>query len=363
MVHNIVWSLGFVAFKCHEFYKEYINYDIRTEVRIKSDNNITLPALTICKSFKMYGQDYKGFVNEVECYKNHLINDYEDDTDCRDPSVRVLPTTNLEYVYPHFQHHQYFPSCTTINPNGTLTTQSDIQENSFMIQLPHGEDIGSFMIYFYVHAQEDIPFSTGSLFTEELSINAPGYYMLSISDKRVTRRMKHPFPSNCTNGENNESVFPGPYTFKKCKDTCLFHKMLSECGTVLDHWQQYAGWKYPKNQTLKNTRKCLRFILRSSIKDCHCPFSCNETTFEAGFRVYNEKKNGRVFIKLAYSKNTYTMIQEYEAYPKDKFLTDIGGWCGLFSGMSFLSIVEILVFITLSVIAFIQKLRSSMKDK
>ena len=355
-------SLGFVAYKSNEFYTEYTKYDVRTEVRIKSDDNITLPALTICKSYRLFGKDVKGFVNDVECYKNKVLNDYTENEykNCTNPA-RDAKVTPLKMVttlrFPHFQYHPHFPSCSTINPNGTITSQSNMSKNHFLIRWPKKEN-QIMVLYLYLHDQNDLPFSTGDLYGEELIIIEPGYYQISITDKRVIRRMPHPFPSNCTDGRNGESIFPGPYTFKKCQDTCLFRKMLRNCGTVLDHWQKYAGEKSPTNQTSRDTRICLKSELESLKRDCHCRFSCNETAFDVGFRMSNQDiLLYYADIQMVYHKNTFTMIQEYEAYPKDKFLTDIGGWCGLFSGMSILSIVEILVFAVLSAVALFEKLR------
>ena len=355
-------SLGFIAFKCNEFYTEYTKYDIRTEVRIKSDNRITLPALTVCKSYRLYGEDIKGFVNEVECYRNKSLTAYDEYANCRDPkSDTYVKPMSSHSIFPYFQYHPDFPSCSTINPNGTITSQSDVLQNHFSIKWPR-ELSGYLALYLYVHDQDDLPFSTGKLFSEELSISGPGYYLLSIGDKIVTHRKQHPFPSNCTNGENNESIFPKPYTFKKCQDTCLFYKMLNNCGTVLDHWQKYAKGKYPTNKTDEETKHCLKQALRITNKDCQCPFSCNETAYEAVFRISSPKTRiVNAEIQMVYSKNTFTLIQEHEAYPKNKFLTDIGGWCGLFSGMSFLSLVEILVFAVLSTVGLFEKFRISKK--
>ena len=56
-------------------------------------------------------------------------------------------------------------------------------------------------------------------------------------------------------------------------------------------------------------------------------------------------------------------IKEFPSYPATKFVTDIGGWLGLFSGLSFLSIVEVLLFVLLSVIVTLRKLRYVCKTR
>ena len=64
-----------------------------------------------------------------------------------------------------------------------------------------------------------------------------------------------------------------------------------------------------------------------------------------------------------YESNTYMDIKEIPAYPATKFVTDIGSWLGLFSGMSFLSVLEILLFIILSAFGIVQKLQHAIQTR
>ena len=59
----------------------------------------------------------------------------------------------------------------------------------------------------------------------------------------------------------------------------------------------------------------------------------------------------------------YTTINEVPAYPATKFVTDIGGWLGLFSGMSLLSMVELIVFTLLTLVGFYHHLKRFIKAR
>ena len=69
-------------------------------------------------------------------------------------------------------------------------------------------------------------------------------------------------------------------------------------------------------------------------------------------------RNGRgLAITLKFDSKTFTNITEIPAYPTEKFVTDRGGWLGLFTGMSALSVVEIILFVVLSLVALYRKIK------
>ena len=348
--------LGFFISQGYFFFIEYKKYDVRTEVRIKSDTNINLPAVTICRSLNIRNYEFSGFVNENRCYKNRSVYDNSKKS-CRIPQNRI----NIDLKSgKNIQSHPDFPSCVTINPFGNVSTASDAIQDTYRIIWRESKGMfGYSYLYLYTHDPDDIPFSSGQLFAGTTLIKDRGTYDVMIHDKRVNYRLKHPFPSNCTDGENR-NIFPGPYTVKKCQDTCLFNKMLRECGTVVDHWRKYIHKNISINETWEFTASCLKHVARKRINNsfCQCPLSCSETTFDTDLKQmqYIAYTNVAEF-RLVYEKNTFTMVTEIDAYPFEKFLTDIGSWCGLFTGMSVLSIVEILIFLLLAMVALCKKLR------
>ena len=94
---------------------------------------------------------------------------------------------------------------------------------------------------------------------------------------------------------------------------------------------------------------------------CDCPLACKEVMFKTKY-TSSLDSNG-IFIQIKYDSTMYTMIDELPAYPATKFVTDIGGWLGLFSGSSLLSLVELIVFTVLSLAGFCCKLKNFIRNR
>ena len=131
--------------------------------------------------------------------------------------------------------------------------------------------------------------------------------------------------------------------------------MLSKCGDVIQQWQKYIPKNTPLNKT-KDVDWCLADVIIDEVDtlSCRCPVSCQELVIEAKYKV---KECRGDFVKFKYLSNTYTEIVEVPAYPASKFITDIGGWLSLFSGMSALSLLEIIIFIPLATTTVYRRMR------
>ena len=181
-----------------------------------------------------------------------------------------------------------------------------------------------------------------------------------IKNSRITliNRLKTPFKSNCSIGENDLSVFPPPYTRQKCKDTIYFFKMLSLCDDVPDHWQQFVkphhsrGWKYSAwNKTDLDVLECLHRQYRSmlwtrvKVPMDICPLPCHEIITENVLKQKNRAAISISGIKVEIPSSRITAVHEIATYTSDDLLAEIGSWLGLLVGMSFLSLVEIVAFL------------------
>ena len=130
--------------------------------------------------------------------------------------------------------------------------------------------------------------------------------------------------------------------------------MLSKCGDVIQQWKIFL----PKDRVATkktDVAECLRNLFYKNFAGlvCNCPVSCYEmyidTAFESKYSMFRS-------LDFQYLSNTVTEIRERPAYPESRFITDIGGWLSLFTGMSVLSILEFFIFIILCTIALFQKL-------
>ena len=153
-----------------------------------------------------------------------------------------------------------------------------------------------------------------------------------------------------------------------------------KCGALLDGYLQYLPHLneliLDENYiTNGDVRQCLLNVslekknLESALS-CECGVSCKEMNIK--HKHITEEKLSKIeddnedptydrHFQFSYDSNTYTEIKEIPAYPATKFVTDIGGWLGLFSGISFLSIVEILLFILLSALTIVTRLRHAIQ--
>ena len=57
--------------------------------------------------------------------------------------------------------------------------------------------------------------------------------IISIGDFSIINRLEAPYRSNCSNGEEDMNIFPGPYTREKCRDTLVFLTAHSFCRLQL----------------------------------------------------------------------------------------------------------------------------------
>ena len=90
-----------------------------------------------------------------------------------------------------------------------------------------------------------------------------GSFAIDLIETTSITRLDAPFKSNCSNGEGEVNIFPGPYTREKCRETLRFFRLLKLCGDVPDHLQQYAKEHYVRgrgsreNRTYMKTQQCI----------------------------------------------------------------------------------------------------------
>ena len=128
--------------------------------------------------------------------------------------------------------------------------------------------------------------------------------------------------------------------------------------SVIQQWQQFLPEGRLFNKS-KGVRECLIDVLQTNDRQCSCPVGCYETYFDkkVGDQYYISNLGGPAKISFEYLSNTATEIRERPAYPATQFITDIGGWLSLFTGMSALSLLEVIIFVILSMNVLWQKFK------
>ena len=184
-----------------------------------------------------------------------------------------------------------------------------------------------------------------------------GIFEINIIETTSTIRLQSPFHSNCSNGKNEDNIFPGPYTKINCVSTQLFHTMLQKCGDVIDPWQKYIKphYKRGKNLTYRSTLDCVtRYrkdtaLHRQLLTLGQCPLSCREVTYKTEGKQYLTSRgvylNDTSRLMFRFKTDRSTVVMEVPTYTSDDLFSDIGSWLGLLVGMSFLSLIEIVTFV------------------
>ena len=122
------------------------------------------------------------------------------------------------------QNYMY-PKCITFNQNGSFQS-TDSKKLHIFPKRSYNIRLRYMYPRTFIHDFDDaINSDENQMYQNGISLSF-GIHIVYIEDIIYIRRQPSPYSSNCTNGEHGESVFPGKYTQKKCKDTCLFRKMM-----------------------------------------------------------------------------------------------------------------------------------------
>ena len=167
-------------------------------------------------------------------------------------------------------------------------------------------------------------------------------------------RLKAPYQSNCSSEGN---VFSNIGTPSSRQETCGLNYMYAECGVVVDAWQKYA----PQTEMTYNTTKydsredCLDkvtlLIQRKAIPNCPNIQSCSEVLYSEDYHYYvtesGKVSNNTVQIIFYFKSPFVTYMEEIPDFTFSDFLGAFGGLAGVCLGVSFVSVLELIVYTVL----------------
>ena len=305
---------------------------------MKTAKNISLPTVTICKdSAPLY---------ENLCFKNLTLYGIP----C--PEENTLMNQFRYTRKLHLIPHTLFPNCVILNHFANMT----VDKFSYVVAFKHTV----YNVDAYVHGPNDLP-PYHKFGAHVFSAGMNDNLRVEFSDKQSITRLPSPHPSNCSRGQYNDNILPPPYTEEKCKISCQVQQMIARCGAVPDQFLHYAPKVLnllPKNsnRTEDSTRECL-LNLDIYVDTCGCRVGCSEMMIKSRKTRFPKSSRNGPYLSFLFTAKTMTEITEIAAYPPTKFVTDVGGWLGLFSGMSLLSMLEMILFTTLTLTALYRKFR------
>ena len=380
LIEKIFWSvvlvlcMGYVGYFSHQLYTEYKERNVYMNFKWRFVNKFYLPSITVCpwenhendkggdltESFEhrwdvtdvtgVYCVDGMQYFNEsctntAKIKGSQTLCDGTLGTDCNSSTV---PPNSI------------YPRCLTFNMDG----KAAIKLTGSAQPRVHIEQIDYFAgtkLNVFIHDVNDLLKSQMPLSRKDAIILDPGVYKVVIDDEKVIKRRPYPYPSNCSDGKNGESIFPGPYSLKKCADTCLIRSMMEVCGNVPDVWRSIAAESglHPTKKADEAVRKCILMEnvharLKNQVNNshCECQLPCEERLFSHEITSYSTPGFPHTFWGLEFEHKSFKIeeIEEIPTYEGSKFWSDIGGWLGLLMGMSVMSVIEVIVYLTMKLV-------------
>ena len=331
-------ALSIVGHQLSQFISEYRKYDVLTKVHVVEGGVQRRPDIVVC------AHDYLTN-NTADCRNGKR---FFWSTPCLNaPSLSVKQTHGENAVLEKFI--DYPKQCVRIK--NVTESPTGIPPSILITDIRLANTTAMSTIHVFALDEN----STTLSIENSITSLKPGVYSISFFSHKVYTRLEAPYRSNCTNGENIDMVFPGGYTQSKCVNNYLFRKMLANCGTVFERWLPFMKPQYQKrnntNMTNNEINTCInnnRFCEDINGNFIECTFPCPKPCHEESFKIKemhiftrNEKKH--LMLNSPESRTTY--INEIPAYTMEKLLSEIGGYLGLFVGMSILSLIEIMVYI------------------
>ena len=218
--------------------------------------------------------------------------------------------------------------------------------------------------------------------TPQLQIIPYEKYNINLK-KTVSKRLPHPFPSNCTN-KTKDHYFPGYYNRRTCLFANRFIESYKTSNTMTSLGELYIPEKIiiEKNYTIKypneakNRTEFYQMFTEIQWDNPVCPLSCYDVEYEINYsfqwisfsklldgKIENETENlcagfTKTFtqfdyfhIELAFEHpEFFELMEEKQLYTVENIFAELGGFLGLMIGISIISVVEIFAYFSMLLI-------------
>ncbi|XP_030852712.1 amiloride-sensitive sodium channel subunit alpha [Strongylocentrotus purpuratus] len=222
-----------------------------------------------------------------------------------------------------------------------------------------------------IHAQTEQPFP------EDDGLTASTGQKTAIGVRKLNiTRLGGLYGEECTKtGEGtNFSSETSSYTVNACLKQCLQDTLRKSCGCITDiRFGNYTQCS-SLNPTQERCRQLVEYLYHSSNLECTCPISCSEESFRrtvsaslwpsTRYEVHLAKqlvsinskieriiadvektRQNVVNLVVFFEQLNYELNQQLAVYTVESLLGSVGGLLGLYLGLSFMSIGEIIVLL------------------
>lgn len=381
LVLKIMWIIFFLGSTGVSIYfitktvLNFLEYDIVTEIDVIYERKSEFPTVTFCT-------DSPGF-NDSSMINNILINCTNNlDKSCQvSPkkffSIRMTEELGTCYQYNGGSDSEEFTNSTI------YSYQSGIDFGLFIV-LKLNQTIESPTIFVLINNSSK---SIQSIKDIGFRLSPGKDYYFNVN-REYTYKMEYPY-NDCyrdlTLFSKNKTILEKfinsniVYSREKCFEFCFGLDFLlnSKCSCNSTFDLVYESCYFETNNT--NLKSCFRdfkkvFSKKNIYDMCsnYCPMECDYLDYNIISSIYNLPKNGKTnkyssfnsyeeiqksyFAFYVYYENlAYKVIKESPKMEIADFVSNIGGTCGLFIGMSFLSFLEILEFLIEVVYILLEK--------
>ena len=353
---RIMWTvisismLSILTWQLTELAKEYKEYDITTDSEIIYPTTMAFPDVTVCNT-NMYSTNFieqEGITEPVNDEEVNLISqrlgDFIDDT-----SFNMIGL-NAEDAW--------IPVITTFGRCWRFSTDERVAKPGQNSGLSFVADVNQ---QFYTSDTQLAGLAVfvtppGSNVNDQVTFTlvSPGSH--SIIKVRVVEfdRVRQQPWSRCRADDP-------AYTQPLCRSQCLNRLTREECGCrdLGDHSDAAQGLLICRSD-FGDTCEVKSLDEEAELAKCDCSLpSCTETTYEAApsslalsevflKNLANEKnitgeyvENNLLYVSINFEAIRYQQHTESKTMSFTQLLSSAGGTCGLFAGMSFISIIEL----------------------
>ena len=119
-----------------------------------------------------------------------------------------------------------------------------------------------------IHSQSTFPFPVA----ETVFASAGSATAISI-DKTTIYRKPYPYKSNCSDGKNTRSLYPGSYTILNCQISCYYLYLYDVCGFKDPVAQQFMPTEKYGKSPVPDVDQCVANAIATffQLNRCDCP--------------------------------------------------------------------------------------------
>ena len=223
--------------------------------------------------------------------------------------------------------------------------------------------------------------------TPQLHIVPEQKYFVNLR-KIVSKRLAHPFPSNCTN-KTKDHNFPGNYN----RRTCLFvnrylesykkSNVMTSVGELYIQEKMIRDNNYTKKYPRETYGRDYQMFTEIDWGSSVCPLSCYDVVYESTYSFQSSSYSKKLLngttedetgnlcqtfhnnftqfeyfhIELAFEHpELFELLEEKQAYTFENLCAELGGCLGLTIGISIISVVEMFAYLSLILMKKLPKL-------